>query len=64
MELNAERAFRAEKDSFTHPPIFAPPRSDGHIKAETDACDRQLGAVLLLMLEEGQNRLIGFFIGH
>ena len=61
LEPNAEKAFHALKDTLAKPPILALPRRSGHITVETDACDRQLGAVLLQAQADGTNKPIGFF---
>ena len=61
IEPNAEYSFHALKDSLAHPPILGLPRRDVHITVETDACDRQLDAVLLQAQEDDENKLIGIF---
>ena len=41
-------------------PILALPRRSGHITSEIDACDRQLGAILLQAQTDGTNNPTGF----
>ena len=61
LKPNADKALLALKGIFAEPPIHALPCRVGHITVETDACDRQPGAVLLQALADSTIKHIGFF---
>jgi len=54
-------AFDRLKDLLTSPPILALPRADGHFTLDTDACDRQVGCVLLQAQPDDQMRPVGYW---
>ena len=61
LELNVKETFHALKDTPVTPPILAPRRRNGYVPVEIDACDRKLGAVMLLAQVDGTNKPIFFF---
>ena len=58
---DAEDAFKALKRALTTTPVLALPRADAHSRLETDACDRQVGCVLLQMQPDGEYKPVGFW---
>lgn len=49
------------KSLLINPPILALARTDGHFTIDTDACDTQIGCVLLQRPPDDTNRPIGYW---
>ena len=62
-ELNAEetKAFEDLKGLLIAPPVLALPKAEGKYTVDTDACDLQVGCVLLQEQEDGTNRPVGYW---
>ena len=56
-----EKAFKSLKSKLVNPPILALPRSEGKFTLDTDACDTQVGCVLLQDQPDGHARPIGYW---
>lgn len=56
MELQTVQA------KLTSPPVLALPNRKGHITVGTDACDKNVGCVLLQKQPDGTTKPIGYWI--
>lgn len=56
-----ENAFESLKQLLISPPVLALPRADGHYTLDTDACDVQVGCVLIQDQRDGPPRSIGYW---
>lgn len=50
-----------EKQSLKTPPVLALPRDEGKLTVDTDACDKQIGCVLLQEKPHGTTKRIGYW---
>lgn len=61
LEETERLAFRALQEKLTSPPVLALPRFQGRYIIDTDACDKQIGCILLQQQSDGHDEPISYW---
>lgn len=62
LDETEQAAYETLKKALIRPPVLALPQLDGHYIIYTDACDEQVGCVLLQVQPDGTESPVGYFL--